>query len=260
MDSFGLDFGADDILGKSNSSSADELLSSLSSSGSNILSDMISGSKEEDRGYKKNDWVSYYKKLDIVPYDPKLIEIKRTGKSFLWYIFSNNIELTEDEVLRIKKVGKFLGNKGYVLRYNGDGVNGYTNMLVKLDETVSEAYMPWNGFNKELKKPVTKWGSEMGYRIAMEVKKNYTSLKDPIRAIYASIVDGIIGKSGKDIVDMCVVWTRCGSSTFKEIKDFSVTGNLTFIISMCSRLKIPLFNIKSDSGVEKLVEFVNGRK
>ena len=255
MDNFGFDFSGNDLLSSKNESN-DDILSKLGNSGSNILSDMVSGSKEEDnRGNRNSNWVSYYKKLDIEPYDPKLIQIKRSGKSFLWYIY-NKDPLLDDDVLKIKKVGKFLGNKGYVMRYNGDNINGYTNMLVKLDETVSEAYLPWNGFNKELKKPITKWGTEMGYRIAMEVKKNYTSLKDPIRALYASLVDCMIGKSGKDIVDICVVWTKCGSSTFKDIRDYNGVGNLTFIISMCNRLKIPLFNIKSDSGVEKLVEYV----
>lgn len=254
MNEFDINLGTDVL----SCGSGEDVLKSLSSGNdNNIFSGMVSGSKEEYSGKKReSNWVNYWNKTDIVPYDPALIKIERSGKSYSWFIF-NNRELTDDEVLRIKKVGKFLGNRNYVMRYNGDSVNPYTRLLVSLDETISKAYMPWGSFNKDIKKPECKWGSEMGYRIAMHLRKGYVGLKTGIRAICASSIDSCIGKSGRDVVDFIVVWTCDGSSKFSDIKDIKLVGNLILYLKFANSVKIPVFNIATDSGVEALMEYVN---
>jgi len=156
----------------------------------------------------------------------------------------------EDKLIELSKV---LLAKGYIFRYNGDNDSTFGKIL-NIEGGLIDTYLPWKKFNTEVTPKMIR-PVEQAYKHASYYHLAFAKLPNPVRTILARDVHVLTGEDCKRPVRFIVCYTPDGCET-KEKINFKTTGNLSFSITIASNINIPVFNLKNDDAVNRLVEYI----
>ena len=200
--------------------------------------------------------VSLWDKTDFTPQSIKLNELARTKKTFS--LFTNNVKETipadvQDKILKISRV---LFTKGYTFRFNGDKQDLTVAKILEMPECKIESYLPWKKFNEELTNPLVVSPSEKSYSIAINNHTKFMAVPPAVRAILAREVHVILGTECNNPLDIAIIYNLDGSEVVTKGTDYKSQGNTTFPIKILNECDIPVFNFKSNTSVDRLIEHI----
>jgi len=215
--------------------------------------EVIEKKEEPQSGGKK---INLWEETDIpkVKIDPA--NIHRVDKSYAVLFSNGNNEIPESVQEKIRELVKALSTKGYIFRYGGDS----TPFLMKIatdESTIMDMYVPWKKFNKELPNVMPKVFkmSEKAYGIAAHYHRGFPKLPNGVRAILARDVHILLGEDCKRAVSFMITYTPDGCESKDKI-DYKTTGNVSFAITIADEANIPVFNLKNDDAVSRLIEYI----
>lgn len=203
---------------------------------------------------------SLWDKTDFEPLKVDSEKLHRTGKSWMWYGFTPKTEISTETKDKLVAIANSLSSKnsdrGFIFRHNGETNDLMANKFFNLDNINIESYLPWKKYNTNVENAVLNYANETGYRLAMGYHGKFANLPSPIRAILANLCNTLLGKEGNDPVDFVICYTECGSESFSKKIDYTVAGNLGFILKICEDANIPIFNFKNNEALKNLKEFL----
>lgn len=212
--------------------------------------------EENNNSVKKQNGVNLWEKTDFKAIKIDVGSLRKTGRSFSVGYHIDKDHLPEEVEEKFLEIAKILGAKGYTFRHNGNVDDRLQNAILKIEDLKVESYLPWKKFNIDIKKPVITSPSEKGYGIAFNSHKVFTKLPPAIRAILANQVHTLLGKECNDPVNLLIGYSSCGSEAIVKDMDYKKSGNLTFFLKVCGDANIPVFNLKSDTAIKRLAEFI----
>lgn len=207
--------------------------------------------KPQERYTEKKDKINLWEDIDIKPIKVDTTELHSVGKTFTFVAFGadDNTAIAE----KISEISKVLLNKGFIFRYNGDNNKVY-NKILDIDLSKVEMYIPWKKFNTDVNAKMSK-PEAVAYHHAAEYHKGFKKLPNSVRAILARDVHVLLGESCKNPVRFLLCYSPDGAETIKTLK-FATTGNISFSISICDLIGIPVFNLKNDDALSRLSEYL----
>lgn len=212
-------------------------------------------------GFKKGK-VNMYDVDVIQPKDIKDIEVVKDGKAYAIHVFfhkDDTDELKAKVTAAIVAKAKKLSELGYVFRFFGNKDAHVVNDVLKAEGVKSQLYSPGKIFNSHLPenvKPIMVNGYEAPFRYAAHLigAEKFNNYKKFGRAVTASEVHHILGMKSNNPVDFVIAYNSTGLEFFKKGVniDFSKVGRLWFYVKLCTRLDIPIYNIKNKESLENL--------
>lgn len=200
-----------------------------------------------------------WNKSEFKPNKLEISKLNKTGKSFYIAYYSRGSELGEDVKDKFVKIAKHFISKGYKYRHNNNADDPIANEILRISEEQYESYLPWGGYNKNIKNPTMKRATEIGYRTAAAYHSKYSTLPASVRAILASNANAVFGVECNNPVDFILVYNENGDECIPKVKekiDWKALGNLSFIFRLISDVEIPVFNIKNNESVKRLIEIM----
>jgi len=159
-------------------------------------------------------------------------------------------ETVKDDLVMLTKA---LMDKGIVMRYNGDNDAVYEKMLGG-DLSKVEMYLPWKKFNTDFTPKMAKPNDE-AFHYAAYYHKGYAKLPGVVRTFLARDMHLLLGEGCNNPSKFLLCYSDDGAECIKDIK-FEKTGKLSYCISVCDLLDIPVFNLGNDNAKARLIEFV----
>jgi hypothetical protein len=214
--------------------------------------------KQEYRKFDSNrpKKVSLWDKVDFTPIKINLDSLKRTKKTFSFFTNNSKEALPEDVQDKILKIARVLFGKGYTFRYNGDKQDALGLKIVEIPDSKVECYLPWKKFNEEFTNPVMSAPSEKGYGVAINNHSKFLVLPPAVRAILAREAHVILGTECTDPLDIAIMYNLDGSEVVDKTTDYKKQGNTTFPIKILNESDIPVFNFKSNTSIDRLIDFI----
>lgn len=148
-----------------------------------------------------------------------------------------------------------LEKKNYCLR--SGGADGADLAFEKGVKKYKEIFIPWKNFNNsdsnlifDSKDKI----NEIAFQIASENHPGWNYLKEPVRKLMGRNVNQILGKQLDEPVHFVICWTSdgCESHTTRTNK----TGGTGLAISVASKLGIPIFNLKNESSLNRVLKIL----
>lgn len=216
---------------------------------------------KQDSNQKKNfKGNSLWDKTDFQPLKINVANLKKSSKSFTVSWYTEDRKIPEEDKEKIVKVCKALVMQGYKFRHNGSKDDEVQNAVLAIENIEVESYLPWSKFNENIKNPFMKYATEVGYRIATNYHKVYAKLPSTVRAIIASGVHSLLGKECIDPVDIFVCYSSTGEETVGKDTDFKKLGDLVLKFRVCSDANIPVFNMKKEDTISRIVAFIKNKE
>lgn len=138
---------------------------------------------------------------------------------------------------------------GYTLR--SGGAYGADTAFEVGCRKKKEIFLPWRSFNNNPSRvyPPT----DLALSIAPDYHPAWDSLKRTVRLLMARNVHQVLGLDCNTPTDFIVCWTQDGAET----ETTSSTGGTGFAIRMAIAQQIPVFNLKNDDALDRLVDFID---
>lgn len=200
-----------------------------------------------------NSKINLWEDTDIEPKKVDSADLHSIGKSFTILVFKGENGIPPETVDKLVSITKALTKEGIMFRYNGDNDPIY-HKLLDIDLSKVEMYLPWKKFNTDLTAKMAK-PVETAYHYAAYYHKAFKKLPNPVRTLLARDVHVLLGESCRNPIRFLVCYSADGAETIKQI-NFKTTGNISFSISICDMLNIPVFNLGNKDAVSRLVEYV----
>jgi len=204
------------------------------------------------QGGNKNK-INLWEDTEIEPTKLDRSKMNPLGKYFTIVFHKGDDAIPPEIEKKFVDISKILMAKGFMLRYNGDQ-EPFINQVLDIDLARVEMYLPWKSFNTSIT-PKMKRPNEKAYHVAAYYHKAFKKLPNPVRAILARDVHVILGENVDNPIKLMLCYSPDGAETIKQI-DYKKTGNISFSISICDVLGIPVFNLKNEDAVSRLVELV----
>jgi len=206
-----------------------------------------------DYNSKNSSKINLWEDTDIEPKKVVTADLHSIGKFFTILVFKGENGIPTETGDKLAGITKVMAKEGILLRYNGDNDPVY-NKILDTDLSKVEMYLPWKKFNTnftpKMAKPV-----EAAYHHAAYYHKAFKKLPNPVRTMLARDVHVLLGESCVNPIRFLVCYSSDGAETLKQI-NFKTTGNISFSISICDMLNIPVFNLGNKDAVSRLVEYV----
>lgn len=211
-----------------------------------------------NNGYVKKDGEkkkSLWDRDDIKPVKPDLGSFKKNKKTFAITVHGQEaVPLEQHE--SVIKIAKVLFSKGYTFRYNGDKNNPLGMAIVNLENSRTDIFLPWKNFNSDFNKPLKAYPTEVAYGIALNNHIKFKEFKPSIRAVFSSNVHVMLGAECTEPLDLLIAYNLDGSEVLTAKPDYKKLGNTTFFLKICNECNIPVYNIKKEDAVKRIVEFI----
>jgi len=160
--------------------------------------------------------------------------------------------------LLIEQISKLLLTKGFTFRYDGNNKDTASTKAYQTCKSRCEIYLPWKGFNKDVTAKLNK-PSEKAYGYASGFHGGFNKIPSSVRAIVAHNVHVLLGDECNTPVNLFITYTTDGAEVKADVK-YETTGPVSFFITACDALDIPVFNLKNPTAKERIVEFLNTLK
>lgn len=182
--------------------------------------------------------------------------MRRSEKSYNMVVYTNGMELGDAYKKKFLELATVLAAKGYKFRHTGNSEDALQSAILKIDGVASDSYLPWIKFNPNITTPKMKRPTACGYKIAAGAHKIFAKFKNGPRAVLARNVHATYGVDCKDPVNFIIAYTEDAAEGFTKGMDFKVTGDLVFYLNLAKNANIPVFNIKSDESLKRLIEYI----
>lgn len=185
------------------------------------------------------------------------VELKRENmtvdkKSVTLFLSSKAELLPEEAREKILKTMRFIASKDFKLRIAYGSNDAFLAEVASLFNDV-EVYLPWRGYNKEVKNPYSIQPSELAYRASLQFHGKFADMPDAVRTIIANEVNMVLGKNCDNLVGHIFAWSPCGSESLTRETDYKTLGNTSIAIKMARAFTIPYSNInRADFNSDKL--------
>lgn len=151
-------------------------------------------------------------------------------------------------------LGEVMANKGYILR--SGAAHGADAAFEKGCDNAGgqkEIYLPWEKFNhheSKLNQP-----SPRAFEIAKEHHPAWNALPITSRKFMARNTEQVLGELLFEPTDLVICYTPdgCEDDNTRTIK----TGGTGQAISVASNRYIPIFNLKNEGSIDRIVEFLS---
>lgn len=199
---------------------------------------------------------------DKTDFDPKPINpevFKKEGKSFAISYYGDERTISDDVVNTFVKVATGLSSKGYTFRHNGGATDKLQNEILAISNIKVESYLPWGKFNEKVFKPILKYPTKLGYEHMFGYHKAAPKLPAVIRARLASQIHSLLGKDCINPCDLLLCYNELGDEYIKKDTDFKKLGNLSFYFKVCKASNIPVYNLKKEDAIKRIIELINSK-
>lgn len=148
------------------------------------------------------------------------------------------------------KIAQELGAAGYVLRSGGaNGADTAFELGAKRSNAKMEIVLPWNGFNKRYIDNVNYFVH--GYcpwaeQAAAAIHPNWSACSEAVRKLHTRNMLQLVDKEVKNPSKFVICWT----------KDGKASGGTGQAIRFAEALEIPVFNLKNQDALVRLIDFV----
>lgn len=204
------------------------------------------------QGGNNRDRNPYWSNKNITPIEIKRENVKQDKKAFTLLLSGRDNTVPQEAKDKILKVVRALADKGLTLRLAPGSNDHFLNEVASLFPN-KEIYLPWGGYNREVKSPESLQPSELSYRVAINFHKRFLDLPDAVRTILANEANMILGKNCDNIVGFILGWSPGGDELITKDTDFKNLGNLSFSLRIAKAFSIPFLNIANkDFSAEKL--------
>lgn len=190
---------------------------------------------------------------------PKTIDVekfKRTGKSFTVSFHGRDSDIGDDIVNKFVKVANGLVNKGFTFRHYGSAQDKLQNEILGIANISVESYIPWSKYNPKITKPKALYLKEDDYQYAASLHSKFNSIPAGIRARLANEVRTMLTTDYNNPVDLILIYNISGEETISKGTKFTDLGNTTFSIRLAEKCNIPVYNLKKDDAISRLVEYL----
>lgn len=202
------------------------------------------------------DTFDYWGDPNVMPSKIDAATMNRSEKSYNLVVYTKGIELGDEYKKKILELATVLAAKGYKFRHTGNSDDVLQTAILKIDGISYDSYLPWIKFNTNITTPKMKRATACGYKIAAGAHKIFTKFKNGPRAVLARNVHAALGVDCKDPVNFIIAYTEDAAEGFVKDMDFKVTGDLVFYLNLAKNANIPVFNIKSDESLKRLIEYI----
>jgi hypothetical protein len=204
--------------------------------------------------------VNLWDKEDIKPVKIDPSSFKRERELFGITYFTGDSSLPEEIESKLKEIANTLAHKGYIFRSGADGKNELNNSILKLEGINYEHFNPWKKFNLDVKNVKLQSPTEKAYGIAHNSHRAFYKVPSSVRAILSKEVHLMLGENCDEPIKMLIVYTKCGSEGLKFKMDYKLTGGVAFLLKIAEDSNIPVFNLKNDDAIKRLVEFMKPKE
>ena len=147
-------------------------------------------------------------------------------------------------------VATALEKKGWLLR--SGGANGSDLAFEKGVVKYKNIYLPWRGFNDSTSNLY--YISDEALEIASRHHPGWVRLSSPIRKLMARNVYQVQGLNLDENSQFLICWTDDGCESAETRT--SKTGGTGLAISLASELGIPIFNLKNEASLERVLSLL----
>ena len=198
--------------------------------------------------------IDLWKDTDIpkVKINPDVIH--RVDKSYAIFIHKPEDGLPKEIAEKLVELAKALATKGFIFRYNGDNDPVFKDIL-NSDNLIVDTYLPWKKFNISAPNVKMVRPIELAYKHASFYHKGFPKLPNTVRTILARDVHVLLGEDCKRAVSFMLAYTSDGCESKDKI-NFKTTGNVSFPIAIAEEVNIPIFNIKNEDAISRLIEYL----
>jgi len=167
---------------------------------------------------------------------------------------------TPVDILHImSKLAIGLAKDGWVLRSGGaNGADTAFEQGCDFEKGSKEIFLPWKNFNNNPSPFYTPYIEARN--IAEKYHPNFKYLKEPVKLLHTRNVHQILGHNlfGSPISKFVVCWTTDGCED--GTKTTKKTGGSGQALRIATAYNVPIFNLKNDDSLNKVVEFVSQLK
>lgn len=180
--------------------------------------------------------------------------LHNVDKSFAIFLHTGEGGLPPEIEEKFIELSKVLLGKGFIYRYGGDSNNDLYGKILNIEGGLIDTYLPWKKFNTTVTAKLSK-PTEQAYKHAMHYHLGFAKMKPTVRAMLAKDVHVLVGEDCKRPVRFMICYTPDGCET-KEKINYKTTGFASFPITVACAANIPVFNLKNDDAVNRLVEYI----
>lgn len=213
--------------------------------------------KQEDKPAYKSKFNSNREDLwsdtSIGKHKPDPATFNKVGKSFLITLAGTPDEKAKEQLTKIVTT---LGSKNFAMRYQFTDTISFLKTLADTDGLTVEAYLPWKKMAPDLEHVAKTFATKRAYEMACHYANKFNALPNAIRCFRANMMHAMLGPKLDNPVNLAICWSECGSEQITKETDFKKVGNLTNIFTPCRELNIPIYNIKNEDSLKKLVEYI----
>lgn len=168
---------------------------------------------------------------------------------YLPYVGTGNKDTPPDVIAKMKKWAVLLEKHGYTMR--SGGMEGAEDAFENAVEVKKEIHLPWRGFNnKESKFTFT---TDQARALARQTHESFDTAPPAIQTFLAKNVRMIMGKNLNSPALFVIIWSEDGAERLSEKSPR--TGNMGHVVSIASRLRIPVFNFAKPDCEERLTRY-----
>lgn len=235
----------------------EELLAELDSKEPAFKEDMLQSPVKSDKPFnKKGNREDLWNKTDFKGKKLSVEDFKRSGKSFAVAYYGDERKISDEVVEKFVKVSKYLSTKGFTFRHYGAHDSKLQNAILAITDIKSASYLPWGNFNPNIVKPVQKWNTKEGYERACGYHAKFNKIPAGIRAKLASQITAMFTEKFNDPINLLLCYNENGDETITKDSKFEDLGNLSFFFRVANNTNIPIYNLKKDDSITKVVEYV----
>ena len=169
------------------------------------------------------------------------------------YAGLGNEDATDDVLLQMGSIAKWLDDKGFTLRTQA--IKNVSDAFEKY-ATKLERYLPWDHFNDKTSKEHHKV-SEEAIDLATKIFPKLREQGKAVPKIMGCYSPILLGENLRDYVKFVIIWTPDGAELPNQI-NFKTTGRSSHVIRLAAMAKIPLFNLHKQDAEERIKNYVNG--
>lgn len=143
---------------------------------------------------------------------------------------------------------------GYVLR--SGGADGADTAFENGSDGIAHIYLPWPGFNG--RQSVRDRPCERAFELAATIHPAWSHLSAGARALHARNCHQVLGDDLSTPSDFLVCWTPDGCE--RETDRTRATGGTATAIVLADRHHIPVFNLRNERALARLISFLEANK
>lgn len=163
----------------------------------------------------------------------------------------------EEMIKKLRYLARVLASNGFILRSGAaDGADTAFEEGCDKVAGAKEIYIAWKGFSKRFDIKFVEI-TQAAMDLASTLHPNWNWLKQGAKLLHSRNTYQVLGVELDEPSDFTVCYTPDGAETLEALN--SKTGGTSTAIRLSLLRGVPVFNLKNDSSVERLREFLKSK-